>query len=152
MKDIKMDDIKIDRKMSYDSRGKILTVSADVTTKKSHRTESTEYIGEESIKDVYKQATERKKNLKIQIEREEKNLESLKDQINELKKKGVDLTAEEEKIKISLEKIQDNMNYGKLEDQKKTTEKGIDTIKEDLKDINIAVEEIKQRVKNIKLE
>ena len=146
------EDIQIDRKMSYDERRKILTVSANVTTKKSHKTESTEYIGEESIKNVYKQATERKKNLKMQIEHEEKILDNLKDQLSELKKKGVDLTVEEEKIKNSLEKIQNNMNYEKLEEQRKGTQNKIDAIKGDLKDMNVAVQEIKQRVKNFKLE
>ena len=147
-----VEDIQIDRKMSYDERRKILTVSANVTTKKSHKTESTEYIGEESIKNVYKQATERKKNLKMQIEHEEKILDNLKDQLSELKKKGVDLTIEEEKIKNSLEKIQNNMNYEKLEEQRKGTQNKIDAIKGDLKDMNVAVQEIKQRVKNFKLE
>lgn len=146
------EDIQIDRKMSYDERKKILTVSANVTTKKSHKTESTEYIGEESIRNVYKQATERKKNLKMQIEHEEKILDNLKDQLSELKKKGVDLTIEEEKIKNSLEKIQNNMNYEKLEEQRKGTQNKIDAIKGDLKDMNVAVQEIKQRVKNFKLE
>lgn len=142
----------MDRKMSYDSRRKILTISTEITTEKSHRTESTEYIGEGSIKNVYKQATERKKNLRMHIEREEKNIDSLKDQMKDLKKKGIELTTEEEKIKSSLEKIQNNMNYEKLEDQKKGAGENMKSIKGDLKDINVAVEEIKQKVKNFKLE
>jgi len=146
------EDIQIDRKMVYDSRKKVLTVSAVITTKKSKRTESTDYVGEESIKDIYKQATDRKKNIRIQLESSEKSLESVKDQMRELKKKDVDLTEEEKKIKKSLEKIQNNMNYEKFVEQVESANKNIGILKQDLKDINVAVEEIKQRVRNFKLE
>lgn len=145
-------DIQIDRKMSYDERKKILTISADVKYGGKHKVETVEHHGEESIKMAYKQFKKKKDYCLTEVTAHEKELEKIKTAMKDVFKKGIVLTSEERKIKASLEKVQNSMQYEQLETQRKQAEELIAGSKKDLKDINIGAEELKQKVKNFKLE
>ena len=148
------EDISINRKMIYDERKKILVITADVENKKEkkHKIETIQYIGEETIKTVAEQFKRKKEHFKTQIESHEKEIENIKDQMKELKKIGLTLTSGEKKIKDAVEKINNNIKYENLEGKMKGSKDMLEFAKSDLKDTNAGFEELKQKVKNIKLE
>ena len=148
-----MEDIKIKRKMMYNERKKILTISAEVEQPKEKKLkiETIDYFGEASIKSVADNFKNRKEYFKSQIETHEKETSTIKDQIKALKKKGINLTDEEKKIKDALEKINNTVNYENLLEKMKSSKEMITFARKDLKDTNAGFEELKQKVKNIKL-
>jgi len=149
-----MEDIKVDRKMSYDSRRKILTIVADVKSEKAnkHKIENIQYVGEETIKSVADQFKKKKEHFQSQIDVHTKEVEAYKTQIKELKKKlGLELTPEEQKIKDAVEKINNSIQLENIEAKLEGSQDMINMAKDDLKDTNVGFEELKQKVTNIKL-
>ena len=145
-------DIQIDRKISYDERRKILTIEASVKTKKRDQHSKSIFDGEEMIKEAFKYPVQKKESSQKQIEIFEKNIEAVKDKMKDIPASDRTLNEEEEKIKKVLDKIGKSMAYDQLVADKKEHEKSLKISKEDLKESNMFITELKQKIKNIKLE
>lgn len=141
-------DTKTETEMKYDERRKELTRTISTINDKE-RTKFEVILNEKGIRDVVRLLLDEKAKGEKALQKADENLSSLNKQMEDVKK--IDLTDEQKELKKNLKILQKDNERENLLTKIKETEENIKYIKNEIKDRNVKLSEIKGKVRNLNL-
>lgn len=139
---------KTETEMKYDERRKELTRTISTINDKE-RTKFEVILNEKGIRDVVRLLLDEKAKGEKALQKADENLSSLNKQMEDVKK--IDLTDEQKELKKNLKILQKDNERENLLTKIKETEENIKYIKNEIKDRNVKLSEIKGKVRNLNL-